>query len=190
MEAPVPASLPGTPTFTRNAENPSLARMVVESARRLSRAGRGFFLMAEQGDIDWANHANDLPRMLGATASLDEAVRAAVAWVDEPGDDVDWSNTLLVVTADHATGLPRFDPALSYPKGEVPARTGSTTYGNPGGAIVTYSTAGHGNELVTLAAKGAAAAQAFLPWLAEGRPGTRILDNTAIYRALRAFAGL
>jgi alkaline phosphatase len=32
--------------------------------------------MAEQGDIDWANHTADLPRMIGAVIELDEAVRA------------------------------------------------------------------------------------------------------------------
>ena len=88
--------------------------------------------MAEQGDIDWANHANDLPRMLGAMHSLDEAVRAVEAWVDEPGDDIDWDNTLLIVTADHATGLPRFDSSLAPAKGVLPT--------------ASYSTIGHGER--------------------------------------------
>ena len=192
METPVPANAPGTPFFTRATENPSLAVMAVTAARQMSAAPGGFFLMAEQGDIDWANHANDLPRMIGAVCSLDEAVRAIEAWVDEPGDDVDWSNTLLIVTADHATGIPRFSPSAAFAIGEVPFRTGSGipyswTYA---GGSVSYSTGGHGNELVTVAARGDRASGILEALVGKGRAGTRILDNTDIYLAIRSFAGL
>ena len=38
---------------------------------------------------------------------LDEAVRAAVeSFVDRPGDDITWADTLLVVTSDHAQRSP------------------------------------------------------------------------------------
>lgn len=179
MEAPVPrftAKPDGAPTFSRNAENPSLARIAVVAARRMAAAPGGFFLMAEQGDIDWANHANDLPRMLGAMYSLDETVRALEAWVNEPGDGVDWGNTILIVTADHATGLPRFAYPSTYARGERP--------------VVAYSTTGHGNELVTVAAMGDRAREVLDPYVGARRPGARILDDTDLYRAMRAFAGL
>jgi alkaline phosphatase len=179
FEAPVPNGsfgALGLPVFTRNSENPSLASCVVAAARRMASAPGGFFLMAEQGDIDWANHANDLPRMLGAIYSLDEAVRAAIAWVNEPGDDVDWGNTLIIVTADHATGLPRFDLAQDSRAGRMPT--------------LAYSTTGHGNELVTLAAIGDRATELFSSRIGVDRPGTRILDDTDVYRVMRAFAGL
>jgi alkaline phosphatase len=179
FEAPVPNASYGAlglPVFTRNAENPSLAASVVAAARRMASAPGGFFLMAEQGDIDWANHANDLPRMIGAVFSLDEAVRAAIAWVEEPGDEVDWSNTLLIVTADHATGLPRFDSSQDARAGRMPT--------------LSYSTTGHGNELVTLAAMGDRAAELFSSRIGVERPGAAILDDTDIYRVMRAFAGL
>ncbi len=192
LETPVPANAPGSPFFTRNTENPSLAGMAVTAARRMSTAPGGFFLMAEQGDIDWANHANDLPRMIGAVCSLDEAVRAIEAWVDEPGDDVDWGNTILIVTADHATGIPRFSSSASFAAGEVPVRTGSAipyswTYA---GGSVSYTTGGHGNELVTVAARGDRASQILEALVGKERPGTRILDDTDIYLAMRAFAGM
>ena len=192
LEAPVPANAPGAPLFTRNTENPSLAVMAVAAARLMSAAPGGFFLMAEQGDIDWANHENDLPRMVGAVCSLDEAVRAVEAWVDEPGDGVDWGNTLLIVTADHATGLPRFSPAVTFAMGEVPVRAVSAipyswTYA---GGSVSYSTGGHGNELVTVAARGDRASGILEALVGKGRPGTRILDDTDIYLAIRGFAGM
>jgi alkaline phosphatase len=192
METPVPANAPGAPFFTRSAENPSLAVMAVAAARLMSAAPGGFFLMAEQGDIDWANHENDLPRMVGAVCSLDEAVRAVEAWVDEPGDGVDWGNTLLIVTADHATGIPRFSQSAAFAAGEVPARTGSAipyswTYA---GGSVSYSTGGHGNELVTVAARGDRASEILEALVGKGRPGTRIIDDTDIYLAMRAFAGM
>ena len=195
MDAPIPANAPGSPSFARNAENPSLAATAVIAARRLASCRGGFFLMIEQGDIDWANHANDLPRMIGAIFSLDEAVRAVCAWVDEPGDDVDWDNTLLIVTADHATGLPRFDPLRSseMAKGELPSRTATaipSTYTYSSGFVLSYSTAGHGNELVTLAAKGDRATELFSSHPSANWPGASILDDTDIYIVMRAFAGL
>jgi alkaline phosphatase len=179
MEAPVPqyaVDPAGAPAFARDAENPSLARIAVAAARRMAASKGGFFLMAEQGDIDWANHANDLTRMLGAMHSLDEAVRAIEAWVDEPGDEIDWGNTLLIVTADHATGLPRFGLPATFGRGERP--------------VVSYATTGHGNELVTVAARGDRAEEVFGPFSGAYRPGTRIMDDTDLYRAMRAFAGL
>jgi alkaline phosphatase len=198
MEAPVPANAPGAPSLARNAENPSLASAAVTAARRLAGRDGGFFLMVEQGDIDWANHQNDLPRMLGAVASLDEAVRAVVAWVNESGDSVDWGNTIVIVTADHATGLPRFSGlgsglSAGMAQGELPTRTTSATphsYSYSSGLVLSYSTTGHGNELVTLAAIGDRASRLFSSYLGTSGLGPKVLDDTDIYKALREFAGL
>lgn len=195
MENPMPANVTGAPSFTLETENPSLAAATLMAARRLSRGGKGFFLVAEQGDIDWANHANDLPRMIGAVYGLDEAVRALCAWVDESGDDVDWGNTLLIVTADHATGLPRFDATRSSEmlKGELPAETTATipaAYSYSSGLVLSYSTGGHGNELVTLAARGDRAFELFSGRPSAYGPPPSLLDDTDIYLVMRAFAGL
>lgn len=176
FEAQVPVGSMGSPSFTRGVEDPSLSEALVAAATVLARDPDGFFLMAEQGDIDWANHGNDASRMIGTVASLDEAVRAAMEFVDRPGDAVDWSNSLLVVTADHATGLPRLDAAGAA--GVV--------------GTVTYLTAGHGNELVRVAACGDRAAEVFGPLIGAGagRTGTEIMDNTGIHQAIAGFAGL
>ncbi|MCK7499581.1 MAG: alkaline phosphatase [Comamonadaceae bacterium] len=94
----VPAIVPATD------ENPSLAEATLAALDYLGRDPDGFFLVVEQGDIDWANHDNDFEAMIGSVADLDGAVRAALAFVDRPGDGIDWANTVLIVTADHATG--------------------------------------------------------------------------------------
>ena len=99
-----PAVVPATD------ENPSLAEATLAALDYLGRDPDGFFLVVEQGDIDWANHDNDFEAMIGSVADLDGAVRAALAFVDRPGDGLDWTNTALIVTADHATGGLLLDP--------------------------------------------------------------------------------
>ena len=89
LEAPYPTNGPDPPAFTRGTEDPSLAAAVTVAAESLARNPRGFVLVVEQGDIDWANHANDFPRMLGAMHSLDEAVRAIESFIDLPDDAID-----------------------------------------------------------------------------------------------------
>lgn len=146
-------------------EDPSLADAVLAALAVLSRDGEGLFLMAEQGDIDWANHGNDYARMIGAMSGLEAAVRAVLDYVDAPGDAMDWSNTLLIVTADHATGLLRLPPA--------------------GTAEATYGTKGHTNEPVTLSARGVGS-DLVESLVGVRYPGTRLIDNTDVYRLMAA----
>jgi len=171
----------------------------------------------EQGDIDWANHDNDFRHMIGTVCDLDAAVRAAVAFVDAPGDDIDWTNTILLVTADHATGGLRLNPAKPLGAGQlprqlarvkeeeataakpangngrhpVPARPVAPVFRSPyiyPDGEVSYSTIGHTNELVTLAVSGRAA-----PLLMEYKgwwyPGP-VIDNTQINASMREALGL
>ncbi|HVP91565.1 MAG TPA: alkaline phosphatase [Terriglobales bacterium] len=215
----LPEESPGAPRFTRgSASDPTLEDATTAALEVLGRCPRGFFLMVEQGDIDWANHDNDFRRVVGCVADLDAAVRAAVAFVDRPGDDIDWTNTLLIVTADHATGGLRLDPRRPLAAGELPrqiARPASAaaeddrpeTSANgrqhapigpwvppakspffyPDGEV-SYSTIGHTNELVTLAAKGAAA-HLFLKYEGLWYPGP-IIDNTQVNAVMREGLGL
>ncbi|HDT13567.1 MAG TPA: alkaline phosphatase, partial [Candidatus Aminicenantes bacterium] len=209
---------PGRPTVRPGSEeNPSLAEATEAALDRLSRDPDGFFLVVEQGDIDWANHDNDFRTMVGSVADLDQAVRAALAFVDRPGDQVDWTNTVLLVTADHATGGLSLEPGLPLGLGDLPAqtarvdegeeapeRTGSDRGVGANGAVlkspgylspfvypdgeVSYGTAGHTNELVNLAATGAGTRE-FLRLRGNWYPGP-ILDNTQINVALRRAMGL
>ncbi len=48
----------------------------------LSRNREGFFVMIEQCDIDWANHADDFRRMIGTVRDLHEPVQKAIDFID------------------------------------------------------------------------------------------------------------
>ncbi|WP_448580739.1 alkaline phosphatase, partial [Thermaurantiacus sp.] len=64
-------------------------------------APQGFYLMIEGGAVDRAMHANFLGRAIEEYDEFDAAVRAVVDWIERPDTPADWSNTLLIVTADH-----------------------------------------------------------------------------------------
>lgn len=217
FDVPRVEDAPGRPAIVPSTgENPTLAEAAVAALDVLGRDPDGFFLAVEQGDIDWANHDNDFAAMIGAVADLDAAVRAVLAYVDRPGDALDWSNTALIVTADHATGGLWLDPAQPLGLGDLPAqeprieteeppsRTGSDRgngekgaalkspeYASPfvyPGGEVSYGTAGHTNELVNLAAVGAASRD-LLRLRGTWYPGL-VIDNTQINAALRRALGL
>jgi alkaline phosphatase len=217
FEVPRVEDSPGRPQVTPGSEeNPSLAEATEAALGYLVRNPGGFFLVVEQGDIDWANHDNDFRAMVGSVADLDGAVRAALAFVDRPGDAIDWTNTVLLVTADHATGGLFLDPSKSLGPGDLPRQdarveekeapppTGSDRGPAANGVVlkepdyaspnvypdgdVSYGTAGHTNELVDLAVTGAAA-RTFMKFRGSWYPGP-ILDNTQINAALREALGL
>jgi alkaline phosphatase len=62
------------------------------------RSDKGFFLMVEGSQIDWACHANDAKLSIKETLDFDKAVGEALAFARSHG------NTLVIVTADHETG--------------------------------------------------------------------------------------
>jgi len=78
-----------------------------ETATDSRKYGRGFFLMVEGSQIDWACHANNAEACIRQTLLCDEAVRAAVDFAIADG------RTLVVVTADHETG------GLTIPEGSL-----------------------------------------------------------------------
>ena len=79
-------------------ENPTLAEMTRAALLVLEQSIEGFWLMVEAGDVDWANHANNLDNSIGAVLSGDEAFRVVMDWVDENNA---WPYTAVIVTADH-----------------------------------------------------------------------------------------
>lgn len=79
-------------------ENPILADMAVAALEVLSKDEEGFWMMIEAGDVDWANHANNIDNSIGAVRSGDAAFRAIVGWIESHGG---WDNTTLILTADH-----------------------------------------------------------------------------------------
>jgi alkaline phosphatase len=176
FEHPIPLDSPGSPGFTRpSVEDPTMAAASIAALEVLSRNPNGFFLLLEQEDIDLANHANDFRSMVGCVYDLDQAVRAVLDFIDRPDDAVDWTNTTVIVTADHANSYMRLLQTLD--RGDLPTQAG-TSY--PDGEI-SYATGGHTNELTTVYARGLGATN--LTSYANVYPGLNILDDTSIYHA-------
>ena len=63
--------------------------------------------MVEAGDVDWANHANNLDSSIGAVVSGDLAVKAVFDWIDARKQ---WDRTAVIVTADHGHYFNLKDP--------------------------------------------------------------------------------
>jgi alkaline phosphatase len=85
-----PSSLEATP------DEPTLPEMTGAAIRLLSANPKGFFLMVEGSQIDWA--PNDDPYFFREIKSMDDSVRVALDYAAKAG------NVLVVVTADHETG--------------------------------------------------------------------------------------
>ncbi len=79
-------------------ENPTLAEMTSAALRVLERNPKGFWVMIEAGDVDWANHDNNLDNSIGAVLSGDAAIKVVTDWVERHSN---WGESLLIVTADH-----------------------------------------------------------------------------------------
>ena len=89
-------------------ENPTLSEMTQAALTVLERNQTGFWMMVEAGDVDWANHANNLDNSIGAVISGDEAVQVITDWVESHSN---WDESLLIVTADHGHDLNLLQPA-------------------------------------------------------------------------------
>lgn len=196
FEPPLPENRPGSPEIKRQTvENPLLREAVFSALAVLSRDPDGFFVMFEQGDIDWANHENDYRHMVGAVWDLNEAVKEAIKFVDKPGDKIHWSNTILIVTADHANSYMRLkrgpDGKPLLTKGRLPAGRPATA-GSPGQYdLVTYATTDHTNEPVMVYVYGRGPGYRYLARHAgKWYPGTDLIDNTQIFEALTEATGL
>ncbi len=82
----------------RTSATPSLEEMTNAAIDRLSKNDKGFFLMVEGSQIDWAGHDNDV---VGAMSEMEDFERAFQAAIDFAKKD---GHTLVVATADHSTG--------------------------------------------------------------------------------------
>ena len=82
---------------------------VKTALKTLSQNEKGFFLMVEGSQIDFACHNKDSVNMVEETVDFDKAVKIALDFAKADG------NTLVVVTADHETGgLTMIDPQGHY----------------------------------------------------------------------------
>jgi alkaline phosphatase len=192
FESLEPQDLPGTPLVTQyTRENPTFTEATLAALKVLSQDPDGFFFMGEQGDIDWANHANDFKRMVGTTKDLHDGVQAVIDFVNQPDDDIDWENTLLIVTSDHSNSYMRNKEVMT--PGDLPTQNGTCSYGGPActypGVEVTYGSGSHTNELVRLYAMGAGTMK-FHKYEGKWYRGTRILDNTQLFHMMMEAAGV
>lgn len=98
----------GTERYTAGdvLENPTLAEMTRAALQVLAVPADGdgdsqpapFWLVVEAGDVDWANHANNLDNSIGAVLSGEAAFSAITDWVET--NDA-WDDTVLLLTSDH-----------------------------------------------------------------------------------------
>ena len=79
-------------------ENPTLANMTAAGLEVLSSRGTPFWMLVEAGDVDWANHDNNLDNSIGAVNSGDDAVRVITEWVEANSS---WKEAMMIVTSDH-----------------------------------------------------------------------------------------
>jgi alkaline phosphatase len=84
-----------------NKEVPTLAEMTRAALNVLDDDPDGLLIMIEGGAVDWAGHDNQAGRMIEEQLAFNDAVDAAVEWVESRSN---WDETVLVVTADHETG--------------------------------------------------------------------------------------
>lgn len=161
-------------------ENPNLAEMSLAAINVLDNNPNGFFLMIEGGAIDHGSHDNNINVMIGEAIDFDNAVSAVINWINT--NDPAWSETLLIVTADHETGY------LTRGSSVLP----SVPLGNPGAGILPtsgthyrWNITGHTNSPVPVFAKGVGTDR--LEYYAakyDSLYNINYLDDTDIFRTI------
>ncbi len=190
-----------------NTNVPTLATMTKAALNVLAKNANGFAVMIEGGAVDWAGHANQTDRNIEEHRDFNLAVQSVVDFVDLGGDDIDWTNTLLIVTADHETGnlwgngtYTDTNANSKYDAG-IDTFNGFQTIDGTGAAVmsdVQWLSGDHTNALVPLFAKGAGS-ELFANYVvgtenisahygagtagfADGDIG--YIDNTAVYKVM------
>jgi alkaline phosphatase len=90
-------------------ENVTLAQMTIAAAEVLQGQSDRWWLMVEAGDVDWANHGNNIDNSIGAVLSGDHAFQRLTAWIESHGG---WEDTCLILTADHGHYLVLTKPEM------------------------------------------------------------------------------
>lgn len=90
-------------------ENPNLSEMTTAALTVLENDKQPFWLLVEAGDVDWANHDNNIDNSAGAVMSGDAAVKVLTDWVEKNSS---WDETIMIVTADHGHFLVLEKPEL------------------------------------------------------------------------------
>ncbi len=85
-------------SLTDVVENVTLSQMAVAAVEVLNAKSDRWWLMVEAGDVDWANHGNNIDNSIGAVLSGDHAFQKLTNWIETHGG---WDDTCLILTADH-----------------------------------------------------------------------------------------
>ncbi|MBK7403328.1 MAG: alkaline phosphatase [Phycisphaerales bacterium] len=85
----------------RNADLPTLADLSLAALNGIDDDPDGFFLMIEGGAVDWAEHDNRMGRLIEEMTDFHDTIEAVCRILDAGDRGYDWSNTLVIVTADH-----------------------------------------------------------------------------------------
>lgn len=192
-------------------ENPTLTEMTHAALATLEKNPYGFILLIEGGTIDHASHANKINEMLGEVIGFNEAVQAVGQWVNDPNNDSNWENTLVIITADHETGYLTAAPGVfaNEPLGDISNTTlllektiaatqrraswndennnDKIDAGEP--VYWAWNSPGHTNNLVPLFIKGKRSQS--LDQFIRGKDPVRgnYIDNTDVFLIMRSALG-
>lgn len=105
------------------ATQPARGEMLLPGVKKaldmLSRNDKGFALMIEGSQIDWAGHNNDSAYLVAEMRDFESMLGYVLDWAQKDG------NTLVVVTADHETGgLALLDGSIQDRRSEMKFTTG------------------------------------------------------------------
>jgi len=81
----------------RDDTTPSLAEMTKAAIKQLSKNKKGFFLMVEGSQIDWAAHRQDIVGVMSEMQDFEDAIAVGLDFAKN-------NQTQILITADHATG--------------------------------------------------------------------------------------
>lgn len=178
------------PLFPREASleenSPTLSELTGLLFSMLQRNEAGFYALIENGQVDQANHTNDLKRCMEEMAEFHRTVEWVCAWVEKHSS---WEETLLIVTADHdtgafmgetldANGLPTSAPQFQG-RGKLPL--GKYYSGDHSRMLVPVYARGRGAEKLRQEIRGTDPYMGKY-WNYDGK----YIDNTDIFSVMRA----
>ncbi|MBN1816954.1 MAG: alkaline phosphatase [Sedimentisphaerales bacterium] len=170
-----------------NGNVPTLETMSLAALNVLNKDEDGFFLMIEGGAVDWANHGNNLDRMVEEFADFNKTIASIMNWLDQRGLTRD---TLVIVTSDHECGQiwgpdagekskTPFDLPKSRGKGKLPDAKHYAT-GHTNVLVPLYAT-GPGSEFFHALVDGVDT-HAARAWQFSGQ----YVDNTDVFTVMKA----
>jgi len=92
----------------RDSTIPSLSQMTKAALQRLKQNPKGFFLLVEGSQIDWAGHDNDIVGAMSEVKDFEAAFKEAIQFASDRED------TIVIATADHSTGGMSIDRNDNY----------------------------------------------------------------------------